>query len=214
MERITWDSALLTPQILLEQAHKYVRGSTILLGHANHPTVTRLYPQLLELIRERLLPPSPSTRCSARPAPTAETPFARTPAKGQGWFRRATKAEVGAPKGWRIRPSEQVPIIRRARRAICCSRGAGLSRSTVDGRAPDGGGTNGNERPQDTSAMAKIFVEPTALQRAAGHPVTTCRGSRVPINGRHLSLNAFMIVAALLFCLGYVGMVYLTVTAH
>ena len=51
------DSRLLTPEILLEQAYRYIRGGTILLGHANHPTVTHLYNQLLELIHERGLTP-------------------------------------------------------------------------------------------------------------------------------------------------------------
>lgn len=49
------DSAALTPEVLMAQASKYVRPGTILLGHANHPTVTHLYEQLVELIRSREL---------------------------------------------------------------------------------------------------------------------------------------------------------------
>jgi peptidoglycan/xylan/chitin deacetylase (PgdA/CDA1 family) len=51
------DARLLTPQVLLQQAGLYVRPGTVLLGHANHPTVTHLYGQLVELIRSRELTP-------------------------------------------------------------------------------------------------------------------------------------------------------------
>jgi peptidoglycan/xylan/chitin deacetylase (PgdA/CDA1 family) len=51
------DSRLLTPQVLLAQAQKYLRPGAIVLGHANHPTVTHLYEQILEILRERDLTP-------------------------------------------------------------------------------------------------------------------------------------------------------------
>jgi peptidoglycan/xylan/chitin deacetylase (PgdA/CDA1 family) len=51
------DSALLTPKILIEQATHYLRPGVIMLGHANHRTITRLYGQLTELIRHRHLQP-------------------------------------------------------------------------------------------------------------------------------------------------------------
>ena len=51
------DSRLLTPQVLLAQADRYVRPGVLMLGHANHPTVTHLYDQLVELIRSRDLTP-------------------------------------------------------------------------------------------------------------------------------------------------------------
>jgi peptidoglycan/xylan/chitin deacetylase (PgdA/CDA1 family) len=51
------DSALLTRSVLMEQARKWLHPGTIMLGHANHPTVTHLYPQLLELLAARRLTP-------------------------------------------------------------------------------------------------------------------------------------------------------------
>lgn len=51
------DARLLSPQVLLQQARLYVQPGTVLLGHANHPTVTHLYAQLVELIRARHLTP-------------------------------------------------------------------------------------------------------------------------------------------------------------
>jgi peptidoglycan/xylan/chitin deacetylase (PgdA/CDA1 family) len=51
------DSALLTPEMLLKQAHLWLRPGTIMLGHANHPVITHLFPQLLELIKSRELTP-------------------------------------------------------------------------------------------------------------------------------------------------------------
>lgn len=47
------DSAILTERVLMEQARKWLQPGTIMLGHANHPTVTHLYPQLVELLTER-----------------------------------------------------------------------------------------------------------------------------------------------------------------
>ncbi len=51
------DSSLLTPEALMAQAARYIQPGTILLGHANHPTVTHLYDKLVELIRSRELTP-------------------------------------------------------------------------------------------------------------------------------------------------------------
>ncbi len=51
------DGAVLTPDVLLEQARRYLTPGTIMLGHANHPAVTHVYGQLLELITSRALTP-------------------------------------------------------------------------------------------------------------------------------------------------------------
>jgi peptidoglycan/xylan/chitin deacetylase (PgdA/CDA1 family) len=51
------DSAVLTQDVLLEQARKYLEPGTIMLGHANHPTVTHVYDQIVELIEARELSP-------------------------------------------------------------------------------------------------------------------------------------------------------------
>ena len=51
------DSKLVTPQYLLDQARRYLQPGTILLGHANHPTVLGLFDQILQLIRDRALEP-------------------------------------------------------------------------------------------------------------------------------------------------------------
>jgi peptidoglycan/xylan/chitin deacetylase (PgdA/CDA1 family) len=47
------DSALLTQEQLLEQARKYLLPGTVMLGHANHPTVTHVYDQIVELLHSR-----------------------------------------------------------------------------------------------------------------------------------------------------------------
>jgi peptidoglycan/xylan/chitin deacetylase (PgdA/CDA1 family) len=62
------DSQLVTPQFLMDQARKYLHPGVILLGHANHPTVLGLFDQITQLIHDRSLTPSPSTKCSAPPA--------------------------------------------------------------------------------------------------------------------------------------------------
>lgn len=49
------DSAVLTPDVVLQQAQQWFGAQRIVIGHANHPAVTQIYPQLLELIRERSL---------------------------------------------------------------------------------------------------------------------------------------------------------------
>jgi len=51
------DSRLLTPRVLLEQAQQWLTGGRIVLGHANHPTVTHLFDRLLEIIDARRLQP-------------------------------------------------------------------------------------------------------------------------------------------------------------
>jgi peptidoglycan/xylan/chitin deacetylase (PgdA/CDA1 family) len=51
------DARLLTPTVLLDQARQWLTGGRIVLGHANHPTVTHLYGQLLALIHQRGLRP-------------------------------------------------------------------------------------------------------------------------------------------------------------
>ena len=51
------DATPVTPQFLLEQARRYLTPGTIVLGHANHPTVLGLFDQISAIIRERDLQP-------------------------------------------------------------------------------------------------------------------------------------------------------------
>lgn len=51
------DATLLTPQVLMAQAVKYLKPGTVMLGHANHPTVTHLFPQIQSIIEQRKLQP-------------------------------------------------------------------------------------------------------------------------------------------------------------
>jgi peptidoglycan/xylan/chitin deacetylase (PgdA/CDA1 family) len=51
------DARLLTPKVLMEQARQWLTGGRIVLGHANHPTVTHLFDQLVALIQQRRLRP-------------------------------------------------------------------------------------------------------------------------------------------------------------
>lgn len=51
------DSKLVTPDYLMSQARKYLQPGTIMLGHANHPTVLGLFDQIADLIRQRQLTP-------------------------------------------------------------------------------------------------------------------------------------------------------------
>lgn len=51
------DSRLLTERVLLEQAQQWLTAGRIVLGHANHPTVTHLYDRLLQIIAHRKLEP-------------------------------------------------------------------------------------------------------------------------------------------------------------
>lgn len=49
------DSRVLTGAELLGYAREWFTAQTIVVGHANHPTVTTVYGELLDLIRERQL---------------------------------------------------------------------------------------------------------------------------------------------------------------
>lgn len=49
------DSGLITEQYLIECARKYFVAQSIVIGHANHLPVTRVYGQLTDIIRERNL---------------------------------------------------------------------------------------------------------------------------------------------------------------
>lgn len=49
------DSGLLTPEVLMGEADKWLLPGHIVLGHANAPTVTGLFPQLLDILAERNL---------------------------------------------------------------------------------------------------------------------------------------------------------------
>jgi peptidoglycan/xylan/chitin deacetylase (PgdA/CDA1 family) len=51
------DSAALTPDVLLAQARTYLGPGVIMLGHANHPTVTKLFSAIQEIINSRNLKP-------------------------------------------------------------------------------------------------------------------------------------------------------------
>ncbi len=49
------DSGLLKADVLLGEARKWLNAQSVVLGHANYPTVTTLYGQLVDLLRERAL---------------------------------------------------------------------------------------------------------------------------------------------------------------
>lgn len=51
------DSTLLRPRVLLKLAREYLHPRVVMLGHANHPTVTNLFPQIAEIIASRGLHP-------------------------------------------------------------------------------------------------------------------------------------------------------------
>jgi len=51
------DSTVISPRALLALARQYSRPGVIMLGHANHPTVTHLFPQITEIITRRHLHP-------------------------------------------------------------------------------------------------------------------------------------------------------------
>jgi peptidoglycan/xylan/chitin deacetylase (PgdA/CDA1 family) len=51
------DSSLLTPQALLALASEYLQPGVVMLGHANYPTVTQVFPQIAEIIASRDLHP-------------------------------------------------------------------------------------------------------------------------------------------------------------
>jgi peptidoglycan/xylan/chitin deacetylase (PgdA/CDA1 family) len=47
------DSRVLTPAELVDAARRWFAEQAIIVGHANHPTVTKVYDELLELIADR-----------------------------------------------------------------------------------------------------------------------------------------------------------------
>ncbi|RBY87012.1 polysaccharide deacetylase family protein [Blastococcus sp. TF02A-26] len=49
------DDRLLTPDQLMASARRWFAGRSITIGHANHPTVTTVFDQLLALLAERAL---------------------------------------------------------------------------------------------------------------------------------------------------------------
>lgn len=49
------DSGLLTQEVLLGEARKWLLAQHIVIGHANFPTVTHLYGQIIDILRERSL---------------------------------------------------------------------------------------------------------------------------------------------------------------
>lgn len=51
------DSRLLTERVWLEQAQQWLTAGRIVLGHANHPTVTHLFDRMITLIKHRNLEP-------------------------------------------------------------------------------------------------------------------------------------------------------------
>jgi peptidoglycan/xylan/chitin deacetylase (PgdA/CDA1 family) len=51
------DAFAISQARLLANAQRYIQPGVVLLGHANHPTVTRLYSQITDLIRQRNLQP-------------------------------------------------------------------------------------------------------------------------------------------------------------
>ena len=51
------DATLETPEVLLAQAAQYLEPGAVVLGHANHPTVTHLFNQIAEIIASRDLHP-------------------------------------------------------------------------------------------------------------------------------------------------------------
>jgi peptidoglycan/xylan/chitin deacetylase (PgdA/CDA1 family) len=51
------DAVSLTPDQLMHQADRYLKPGTIVLGHANHPTVTQMFDQLTELLASRRVVP-------------------------------------------------------------------------------------------------------------------------------------------------------------
>jgi peptidoglycan-N-acetylglucosamine deacetylase len=51
------DDYLVTPEYLLSQADRYLKPGTIMLGHANHPTIVGLFDEITDMIRQRDLTP-------------------------------------------------------------------------------------------------------------------------------------------------------------
>jgi peptidoglycan/xylan/chitin deacetylase (PgdA/CDA1 family) len=51
------DSKTITPDFLMSQARRFLTPGTVMLGHANHPTVLGLFDQIVALVKERNLQP-------------------------------------------------------------------------------------------------------------------------------------------------------------
>lgn len=51
------DAQALKPDVLMNEARKWLRPGTIMLGHANHPTILGLFDQIMALIKQRNLQP-------------------------------------------------------------------------------------------------------------------------------------------------------------
>jgi peptidoglycan-N-acetylglucosamine deacetylase len=51
------DSETVTPEFFLQQARRYLKAGTIMLGHANHPTVLGMFDQITALLADRNLHP-------------------------------------------------------------------------------------------------------------------------------------------------------------
>lgn len=49
------DDQVISEKTLLQNARTYFRAQAVVIGHANHPAVTHVYPQLAEIMRERKL---------------------------------------------------------------------------------------------------------------------------------------------------------------
>jgi peptidoglycan/xylan/chitin deacetylase (PgdA/CDA1 family) len=49
------DSGLITQPVLLDLARQWIRPQAVVIGHANHPTVTHLYGPIVDIIRDRQL---------------------------------------------------------------------------------------------------------------------------------------------------------------
>ncbi|MFE3291768.1 polysaccharide deacetylase family protein [Rhodococcus sp. NPDC059234] len=47
------DSQVITEDYLLECARKYFNPQALVIGHANHPPVTHVYPQLVDIVKQR-----------------------------------------------------------------------------------------------------------------------------------------------------------------
>jgi hypothetical protein len=49
------DSTLITEEYILKMADEYFTPQSIVIGHLNHLPVTHVYPQLIDIIRDRNL---------------------------------------------------------------------------------------------------------------------------------------------------------------
>lgn len=49
------DSSIVTEDYLLDCARRYFNAQAIVIGHANHPAVTHVYPQLVDIVKQRAL---------------------------------------------------------------------------------------------------------------------------------------------------------------